>query len=69
MTFPPIDHQYLLDFPGWLAQHAQPHRFCHRAIDYTAKALSAFPALHLSRTRKGALVVTWPGSAAMRHAP
>jgi len=61
MAFPAIDHQYLLDFLAGLLNTPSPTGFAHQAIEYTEKAFSAFPALHLSRTRKGALVATWPG--------
>ena len=61
MTFPAIDHQYLLDFLSGLLNTPSPTGFAHRAIEYTEKALGAFPALRLSRTRKGALVAAWPG--------
>ena len=61
MTFPTIDQDYLLDFLTGLLNTPSPTGFSHRAIDYTEKALSSFPALRLSHTRKGALVVTWPG--------
>ena len=61
MTFPSIDQEYLLDFLTDLLKIPSPTGFAYRAIDFTADALSAFPALRLSRTRKGALVATWPG--------
>ena len=38
-----------------------PTGLAEPAIAYTEKALAAFPELQLSRTRKGALLVTWPG--------
>ena len=61
MTFPAIDQEYLLNFLTALLNTPSPTGFAHRAIDFTAGTLSGFPALHLSLTRKGALVATWPG--------
>jgi len=61
MTFPRIDHDYLVNFLTSLLNTPSPTGFSHQAIDFTANALSTFPALRLSRTRKGALVATWPG--------
>jgi putative aminopeptidase FrvX len=64
MTFPAIDQDYLLDFLCDLLNTPSPTGFAHRAIEFTAQALQAFPALRLHRTRKGALVATWPGLSA-----
>ncbi len=61
MTFPAIDQEYLLNFLTALLNTPSPTGFAQRAIDFTAGTLSGFPALRLSRTRKGALVATWPG--------
>jgi putative aminopeptidase FrvX len=61
MSFPVIDHNYLLNFLTGLLNTPSPTGYAHQAIDFTEKALQAFPALHLSHTRKGALVATWPG--------
>lgn len=61
MTFPRIDHDYLVNFLTSLLNTPSPTGFSHQAIDFTANTLSTFPALRLSRTRKGALVATWPG--------
>ncbi len=60
-TLPPIDTQYMLDFLVELLNTPSPTGFAHRAIELTEKAFSAFPELSLKRTRKGALVATWPG--------
>ena len=59
---PPIDTTYLLDFLTGLLNTPSPTGLVEPAIAYTEKALAAFPELKLSRTRKGALLVTWPGS-------
>jgi len=58
---PPIDTTYLLDFLTGLLNTPSPTGLAEPAIAYTEKALAAFPELKLSRTRKGALLVTWPG--------
>jgi putative aminopeptidase FrvX len=58
---PPIDTAYLLDFLIGLLNTPSPTGLAEPAIAYTEKALAAFPELKLSRTRKGALLVTWPG--------
>ena len=58
---PPIDTAYLLDFLSGLLNTPSPTGLAEPAIAYTEKALAAFPDLKLSRTRKGALLVTWPG--------
>ena len=58
---PPIDTTYLLDFLTGLLNTPSPTGLAEPAIAYTEKALAAFPELQLSRTRKGALLVTWPG--------
>jgi putative aminopeptidase FrvX len=58
---PPIDTAYLLDFLTGLLNTPSPTGLAEPAIAYTEKALAAFPELTLARTRKGALLVTWPG--------
>jgi len=58
---PPIDTAYLLDFLTGLLNTPSPTGLAEPAIAYTEKALAAFPDLKISRTRKGALLVTWPG--------
>lgn len=61
MTLPPVDQTYLLEFLCGLLNTPSPTGFTDTAIEYTEKALSAFPELRLERTNKGALLVTWPG--------
>jgi len=61
MTLPPIDTDYLLNFLTGLLNTPSPTGLAQPAIAYTEKALSAFPTLQLSRTRKGALVARWAG--------
>ncbi len=58
---PPIDTGYLLDFLTGLLNTPSPTGLAEPAIAYTEKALAAFPELKITRTRKGALLVTWPG--------
>jgi aminopeptidase len=61
MTLPALDVDYLLNFLTGLLKTPSPTGYAHAAIDYTRQALSAFPELQLSQTRKGALVAAWPG--------
>jgi putative aminopeptidase FrvX len=61
LPLPLIDTDYLLDFLTRLLSTPSPTGFAERAIELTEQALAAFPALQLSRTRKGALVAAWPG--------
>ena len=58
---PPIDKQYMLDFLIELLKIPSPTGFTESAISYAEQALSAFPYLDVRKTRKGALVATWPG--------
>lgn len=58
---PPIDTHYMLEFLTGLLKTPSPTGFTDLAIAFTEQALSAFPALEISRTRKGALVARWPG--------
>src|SRR5512146_3107447 len=59
---PPIDTAYLLDFLTGLLNTPSPTGLAEPAIGYTEKALAALqPGLMMKRTRKGALLVTWPG--------
>ena len=62
MSNPPeIDTQFLLDFLTKLLNTASPTGLAEPAIALTEQTLKSFPALRLSRTRKGALLATWPG--------
>ncbi|HHY88290.1 MAG TPA: M42 family metallopeptidase [Chloroflexi bacterium] len=61
MTLPPVDTQYLIDFLTGLLNTPSPTGRAFPAIEYCEQALAAFPGLTLRRTRKGALLVTWPG--------
>jgi putative aminopeptidase FrvX len=58
---PSVDTPFMLDFLIGLLNTPSPTGFTDDAIGYTEQALSRFPFLELSLTRKGALVATWPG--------
>jgi putative aminopeptidase FrvX len=51
----------LLDFLIGLLNTPSPSGFTEKAIAYIEEALGAFPGLETRRTRKGALLATWPG--------
>ncbi len=61
MSLPPVDNEYLLTFLRGLLNTPSPTGLAEPAIAFTQQALGVFPELQLGRTRKGALVVTWPG--------
>jgi len=61
MTLPSIDNAYLLEFLTGLLNTPSPTGFADLAIDFTERALQEFPDLALAKTRKGALIATWPG--------
>ena len=61
MTLPNIDTPYMIDFLVKLLNVASPTGRAEPAVAFTEETLKAFPALKLARTRKGALVVEWPG--------
>jgi putative aminopeptidase FrvX len=61
MPLPSIDTESLLSFLVDLLNTPSPTGFAGPAVDRTEEALRAFPFLALTRTRKGALVATWPG--------
>lgn len=61
MPLSAIDTDYLLNFLSGLLNTPSPTGYTEEAIRYIEKALAAFPDLKLERTRKGALLVTWPG--------
>jgi putative aminopeptidase FrvX len=64
LPLPPVDMQFLLEFLTGLLNTPSPTGYAHRAIAFTREALAPFPELKLALTRKGALLATWPGSAA-----
>jgi putative aminopeptidase FrvX len=61
MTLPPVPTDFLVSFLTGLLNTPSPTGFAHKAIAYTEQALSQFPSLKLTHTRKGALVAQWPG--------
>ncbi len=61
MSLPPINSDYLLDFLVRLLNTPSPTGFAEAAIALIEQELQKFPALQLSRTRKGALVARWEG--------
>ena len=60
-NLPEINTAFLLDFLTELLNTPSPTGFAEPAIALTEETLKDFPALKLSRTRKGALVATWRG--------
>jgi putative aminopeptidase FrvX len=60
-NLPEIDTPFLLDFLTQLLNIPSPTGFADAAIAFTEQTLKIFPALKLSRTRKGALIATWRG--------
>jgi putative aminopeptidase FrvX len=63
MTHPKIDTDYLINCLVKLLNTPSPTGFAEPAIAFVENELSAFKQLKLSRTRKGALVAKWQGSA------
>jgi len=63
-TLPVIDTDYLLEFLTHLLKIPSPTGYTEIAIAYVEEALKTFPPLNLHRTRKGALIATWPGESA-----
>jgi putative aminopeptidase FrvX len=61
MPLPTIDSEFLLSFLSGLLNTPSPTGLAEPAIAFTEQALTAFPELTLTRTRKGALVATWLG--------
>jgi putative aminopeptidase FrvX len=61
MTLPEIDQQFMQDFLVELLNTPSPTGMTAAAVELTARAMSAFPGLKLTHTRKGALVAEWPG--------
>ncbi len=60
MPIPAIDSEFLLNFLSGLLNTPSPTGLAEPAITFTEQTLQAFPALSLKRTRKGALLATWP---------
>jgi putative aminopeptidase FrvX len=60
-NLPEINTPFLLDFLSNLLNTPSPTGLAEPAIALTKQTLKTFPALKLSRTRKGALLATWSG--------
>jgi len=60
-NLPGVDTEYLLGSLTHLLNTPSPTGFTGKAIVVTEEALAGFPGLVLSRNRKGALLVEWPG--------
>jgi putative aminopeptidase FrvX len=60
MPLPTIDPEFLLSFLSGLLNTPSPTGLAEPAIAFTQQALAAFPNLQLTRTRKGALLASWP---------
>lgn len=60
-NLPSINSPFMLDFLSGLLNTPSPTGFSDQAITFCEAAFSSFPALKLRRTRKGALLITWPG--------
>lgn len=61
ITLPSIDTSYLLEFLSGLLNTPSPTGYTGQAISYCEEAFKKFPELKISRTRKGALLIFWPG--------
>jgi putative aminopeptidase FrvX len=61
MALPKIDSGFLLEFLTGLLNTPSPTGMAEAAVAYTEQALQGFSGLQFQHTRKGALVVTWPG--------
>ena len=61
MTLPELDSAYLIQFLVDLLNTPSPTGYTRAGIEQVEKALSSFPNLVLSYTRKGSLLATWPG--------
>jgi len=62
MPIPEIDTKYLITTLTILLNTPSPTGYAQGAIAAVEEALRQFPGLELNRTRKGALVATWPGT-------
>lgn len=62
MPLPSLDPSRLLTFLTGLLNIPSPTGYTEAAIAYTEAALQDFSFLQLARSRKGALVATWPGA-------
>ena len=61
MALPIIDTEYLIDLLARLLNTPSPTGYAEQAMALTEEALAGFSGLKLTRNRKGALLVEWPG--------
>ncbi|MFH2038242.1 MAG: M42 family metallopeptidase [Chloroflexota bacterium] len=61
LTLPAINTPHMLEFLSGLLNTPSPTGFTEQAIAYCEDAFKVLPELKLSRTRKGALLIFWPG--------
>lgn len=61
MPLPSIDTAYVIEFLVRLLNTPSPTGLTEKAIALTEEALAEFPELKITRNRKGALLVEWPG--------
>jgi len=61
MQLPTVDEKALLTFLIGLLNTPSPTGLAEPAIRYTEQAFGVFPEITSSRTRKGGLLVNWPG--------
>lgn len=59
MALPKIDTRWLVDFLVRLLNTPSPTGYTEQAIELVEEELSAYPALKMWQTRKGALVAKW----------
>ena len=62
MTLPDVNINAMLDLLARLLNTPSPTGFSDAAIDVVEETLQKLPSLSLRRTRKGALLVTWPAA-------
>jgi putative aminopeptidase FrvX len=63
MSLPAVNTPYLIDFLTRLLNTPSPTGYTEAAIALVEQELAAYKGLSFSRTRKGALLVRWPGVA------
>ncbi len=61
MVLPPVDIQSLQEFLVELLNIPSPTGHAHFAVEFTCRALRAFPELALQINHKGALTASWTG--------
>ena len=58
---PTLNNKKMLAFLKGLLETPSPTGFTEKAIEYSEKEFQIFPELTMSRNRKGALLIFWPG--------